>query len=80
MSLARIRVLAIIAHTADEEVIAVPVLCQPATSARHLPERGDIQILNVTDRQYRDRVHFSDQGRTVARSVARKNPEQLVLF
>ncbi len=43
---------------------------------RHLPDKGDIQILNFTDRQYRDIVHFSDQGRR----AARKNPEQLVLF
>lgn len=43
---------------------------------RHLPESGDIQILNFTDRQYRDIVHFSDQGRHKARS----NPEQLVMF
>lgn len=43
---------------------------------RHLPSEGDIQILNFTDRQYRDIVHFSDQGR----KAPRKNPEQLVLF
>ncbi len=43
---------------------------------RHLPDKGDIQILNFTDRQYRDIVHFSDQGRR----AARKNPEQLALF
>lgn len=44
--------------------------------ARNLPDNGDVQILNFTDRQYRDIVHFSDQGRR----RARKNPEQLVLF
>lgn len=43
---------------------------------RHLPTAGDVQILNFTDRQYRDIVHFSDQGRR----GPRKNPEQLVLF
>nr|WP_026759188.1 CRISPR-associated endonuclease Cas2 [Sediminimonas qiaohouensis] len=43
---------------------------------RKLPESGDIQILNFTDRQYRDIVHFSDQGRR----EARKNPQQLVMF
>lgn len=43
---------------------------------RALPAQGDIQILNFTDRQYRDIVHFSDQGRR----GQRKNPEQLVLF
>ncbi len=43
---------------------------------RALPARGDIQILSFTDRQFRDMVHFSDQGRR----GARKNPEQLVLF
>ena len=43
---------------------------------RALPARGDIQILSFTDRQFRDMVHFSDQGRR----GAQKNPEQLVLF
>lgn len=43
---------------------------------RNLPEFGDVQILNFTDRQYRDIVHFSDQGR----QAERKNPDQLVLF
>lgn len=43
---------------------------------RNLPSMGDIQILNFTDRQYRDIVHFSDQGRR----AARRNPEQLVMF
>lgn len=43
---------------------------------RNLPPQGDVQILNFTDRQYRDIVHFSDQGRR----SSRQNPEQLVLF
>jgi len=43
---------------------------------RALPAWGDVQILNFTDRQYRDIIHFSDQGR----HERRKNPEQLVLF
>lgn len=43
---------------------------------RHLPPSGDIQILNFTDRQYRDIIHFSDQGR----QKARENPKQLVMF
>ena len=43
---------------------------------RNLPPDGDIQILNFTDRQYRDTVHFSDQGRR----AARQNPHQLVMF
>jgi CRISPR-associated protein Cas2 len=43
---------------------------------RNLPESGDVQILNFTDRQYRDIVHFSDQGRR----KARENPQQLVMF
>lgn len=43
---------------------------------RALPNWGDVQILNFTDRQYRDIIHFSDQGRR----AARKNPDQLVLF
>ncbi|MEM6635984.1 MAG: CRISPR-associated endonuclease Cas2 [Pseudomonadota bacterium] len=43
---------------------------------RNLPESGDVQILNFTDRQYRDIIHFSDQGRR----TARENPKQLVMF
>jgi CRISPR-associated protein Cas2 len=43
---------------------------------RAVPSKGDIQILNFTDRQFRDIIHFSDQGR----QSRRKNPEQLVLF
>lgn len=43
---------------------------------QNLPDKGDVQILNFTDRQYRDIVHFSDQGRR----SPRKNPEQLALF
>lgn len=43
---------------------------------RRLPEAGDVQILNFTDRQYRDIIHFSDQGRR----AARQNPQQLVMF
>ncbi len=43
---------------------------------QNLPSWGDVQILNFTDRQYRDIVHFSDQGRR----PKRKNPDQLVLF
>ncbi len=44
--------------------------------ARQLPSAGDVQILNFTDRQYRDIVHFSDQGRR----KTRENPQQLVMF
>lgn len=43
---------------------------------RALPSQGDVQVLTLTDRQYRDIVHFSDQGR----QRARENPSQLVLF
>ena len=43
---------------------------------RNIPAMGDIQILNFTDRQYRDIIHFSDQGRR----APRMNPEQLVMF
>ena len=43
---------------------------------RSLPSEGDVQILNFTDRQYRDIVHFSDQGR----QGKRENPDQLVMF
>lgn len=43
---------------------------------RNLPDSGDVQILNFTDRQYRDIVHFSYQGR----KRTRHNPQQLVMF
>lgn len=43
---------------------------------RNLPERGDIQILCFTDRQYRNTIHFSDHGKL----KQRENPTQLVLF
>ena len=43
---------------------------------RHLPSAGDVQILNFTDRQYRDIVQFSDQRQR----ESRKNPQQLVMF
>lgn len=43
---------------------------------RALPDKGDVRILSLTDRQYRDIVHFSDQRRR----RARENPSQLVLF
>jgi len=43
---------------------------------QHLPDAGDVQILNFTDRQYRDIIQFSDQGR----QKARQNPKQLVMF
>ena len=43
---------------------------------RALPSWGDIQILNFTDRQYRDIIYFSDQGRR----QAKQNPKQLVMF
>ena len=43
---------------------------------RSLPSAGDVQILNFTDRQYRDIIHFADQGRR----GPRKNPQQLVMF
>lgn len=43
---------------------------------RSLPDKGDVQILAFTDRQFRDIIHFSDQGRR----RARENPSQLVLL
>ena len=43
---------------------------------RAVPSQGDVQVLTLTDRQYRDIVHFSDQGR----QSKRQNPSQLVLF
>ena len=41
-----------------------------------LPASGDVQILNFTDRQYRDIVHFTKRNR----HDSRKNPTQLALF
>jgi len=41
-----------------------------------LPSVGDVQILSFTDRQYRDIVHFSNQGRKGRLG----NPQQLALF
>ena len=43
---------------------------------QNLPEAGNVQILNFTDRQYRDIIHFS--GRT--REPVREKTGQLVLF
>ncbi|WP_316016073.1 CRISPR-associated endonuclease Cas2 [Roseobacter sp. HKCCA0434] len=43
---------------------------------RALPEKGEVQILQFTDRQYELILRYSDQGR----AARRKNPEQLVLF
>lgn len=43
---------------------------------RSLPSFGDVQILNFTDRQYRDIVHFSNHFR----KDPKVNPKQLVLF
>lgn len=41
-----------------------------------LPHSGDVQILNFTDRQYRNIIHFSNR----CRKKARQNPQQLALF
>ncbi len=43
---------------------------------QNLPDSGDVQVLNFTDRQYRDIIHFSDQGR----KGPTKNLDQLVMF
>lgn len=43
---------------------------------RNLPEWGDIQVLQFTDKQYENMHHFSDQGR----KAKKKSPDQLVLF
>ncbi len=43
---------------------------------QHLPEWGDIQVLQFTDKQYELIRHYSDQGQ----KPAKKNPQQLVLF
>lgn len=41
-----------------------------------LPSSGDVQILNFTDRQYRDIVHFTQRSR----HDSRQNPIPLALF
>jgi CRISPR-associated protein Cas2 len=41
-----------------------------------LPDRGDIEILTFTDRQYENIIRFSGQRR----KRQRKNPDQLALF
>lgn len=41
-----------------------------------LPDKGDVRILALTDRQFRNIVHFSNQDRR----RARENPAQLVLL
>ena len=43
---------------------------------RALPDKGDVQVLAFTDRQFRDIIHFSDQGRR----RHRQNPSQLILI
>ena len=41
-----------------------------------LPDRGDVEVLTFTDRQYENIVRFSGQRRR----RQRKNPDQLALF
>ena len=41
-----------------------------------LPDWGDVQILQFTDRQYENMRHYSDQGRR----HRKKSPQQLLLF
>ena len=43
---------------------------------RNLPNWGDIQILQFTDKQYENIRHYSNQGKR----IPKKNPSQLVLF
>lgn len=43
---------------------------------RALPEFGDIQVMQFTDKQYENTMRYSDQ----ARRARRKNPDQLVMF
>ena len=42
---------------------------------RNLIDWGDIQVLQFTDKQYENMLHYSDQGRQKA-----KSPQQLMLF
>ena len=41
-----------------------------------LPDWGDVQILQFTDRQYENMRHYSDQGRR----HHKKSPQQLLFF
>jgi len=43
---------------------------------RNLPDWGDIQILQFTDKQYENMRHYSDQGQ----KKQKKSPQQLLLF
>lgn len=43
---------------------------------RNIPSWGDIQILQFTDKQYENMLHYSDQGR----QKSKKSPQQLMLF
>lgn len=42
----------------------------------HLPVRGDVHVLNFTDKQYENIIRFSSQHR----KPQRKNPDQLAMF
>ena len=43
---------------------------------QNLPDWGDIQVLQFTDKQYENMLHYSDQGR----QKSKKSPQQLMLF
>ena len=43
---------------------------------RRIPDQGDIQILQFTDKQYENMRHYSDQGQR----NQKKSPQQLLLF
>lgn len=43
---------------------------------RNLPQWGDIQILQFTDKQYENMRYYSDQGKR----KSKKNPQQLLLL
>ena len=43
---------------------------------QNLPNWGDIQVLQFTDKQYENMLHYSDQGR----QKQKKSPQQLMLF
>ena len=42
----------------------------------NMPDVGDVQILQFTDKQYEKMIHFSNHGRV----ISKKNPGQLALF
>ena len=43
---------------------------------RNLPDWGDIQVFQFTDKRYENMLYYSDQGR----QKSKRSPQQLMLF